>query len=230
MKIIKASASIMDPDHLIFGLRNIEYGARISHRSEENMNENTWTRFIQNVVVDHGDWSVVEHASCSVIAVMDRGITHEWVRHRLMSFTQESTRFVNYEKKMPPSFIYPIVGVECKACSSEIKIHEEDCKYDRDWVYGIVDAESRYKSLLKKGWRPQEARSVFPNALAAKIMTSANLRSWRHLLLMRTTKEAHPQIRQICDPLLEEFKKYVPLLFDDIIPGETQISNMRKPH
>lgn len=242
MKIIKPFAHILKPELLSEGLKMIEFGARISHRSEENMNENTWNRFIQNVVVDHGDWSVVEHCSISVMAVMDRGITHEWVRHRLMSFTQESTRFVNYEKKMPPSFIYPVPDRTCFRCldgdeawrdSDGLWWHgenQEDCHNDDGWMNAIHDAEFYYKKALQNGMRPQEARSVLPNALAAKILTTANLRSWRHLLLMRTTKEAHPQIRQICDSLLREFQQNVPLLFDDIIPGERQIDNMRRPH
>lgn len=246
MKIVKAQAMLMNPESLAQGLKNIEYGARISHRSEEDMKENGWNRFIQNVVIDHGDWSVVEHCHCSVIAVMDRGCTHEWVRHRLMSFTQESTRFVNYEKKMPSSFIYPIVGVECEHClaghefnfsdEKEYAFHEREnmvpikCPYNSNWLSLIEYSEFNYKQLLKEKWRPQEARSVFPNALASKIMTTANLRSWRHLLLMRTTKEAHPQIKEICVDLLSQFKKAVPLLFDDIEPEARQIDNMRKPH
>jgi thymidylate synthase (FAD) len=237
---------IKNPELLAYGLKNIEYGARISHRSEEDMKDDTWIRFIQNVVINHGDWSVVEHCYCSVIAVMDRGCTHEWVRHRLNSFTQESTRFVNYEKKMPPSFIYPIVGVECEYCLAgedfslnddrEYAFHERKemvpikCPYNPAWLSSMEYAEINYKQLLLDKWRPQEARSVFPNALASKIMTTSNLRSWRHLLLMRTTKEAHPQIREICIDLLKQLQQAVPLLFDDIDPNCTQIENMRKPH
>ena len=88
-------------------LKHVEWCARISHRSEDAVSLNSWKRIIQAVVLDHGDWSVTEHASVTVDAYVDRGITHEWVRHRLFAFTQESTRFVSYAKKMPPSFIQP---------------------------------------------------------------------------------------------------------------------------
>jgi len=235
----------------------IEYAARISHRSEDDQKEDSAERFLRAVVIDHGDWSVVEHVSVSVEILTDRGITHEIVRHRLASYTQESTRFVNYAKKMPPSFIYPIPGVECLPCLSGNeprfhRPHERDSSYDNGldegwyhidhdtseynhscsyfstWLKSIQDAENSYRILLEKGWRPQEARSVFPNALASKILVTMNLRSWRQILLMRTTKEAHPQMRQIMIPLLEEFKKMIPVLFEDIEPNARQVDNIKK--
>ena len=89
-------------------LRKIEWNARISHRSEEAQTKDSWNRFLTSVIMERGDWSVAEHAHATVDTTVDRGITHEWVRHRLFSFTQESTRFVNYEKKMPAAFINPI--------------------------------------------------------------------------------------------------------------------------
>ena len=92
----------------------------------------------------------------------------------------------------------------------------------------IDEAERSYRGLLAKGWRPQEARSVLPNALASKIWMTGNLRNWRHFFLMRTTKEAHPQMRQVTIPLLAEFQKVIPVLYEDIEPGASQIENARK--
>ena len=231
----------MERELLTTALSRIEYAARISHRSEENAGLDP-QRFIKSVVIDHGDWSVVEHISVSVEMVVDRGITHEIVRHRIASYTQESTRFVNYAKKMPPAFIYPKLNVECIYCTgndtptpridnSKPWLHglgEVECSYDPSWLMGIYIAEESYKALLIKGWRPQEARSVFPNALASKIIITMNLRSWRHFFLMRTSKEAHPQMRQVTIPLLSEFKKLIPVLYDDIIPESRQIDNICK--
>jgi len=262
MKIIRPYSVILNPPTLQDSLGKIEWCGRISHRSEEAQTADSWKRFIETVVVSHGDWSIVEHVSVTVDTVVDRGITHEWVRHRLFSFTQESTRFVNYEKKMPPSFIYPKPDIECEHClngssperrslSKDVKNyswtvqwgHQVEngeyidgyhkyytlCAYDKNWLDCIAQAEEGYKVLLSQGWRPQEARSVFPNALASRIITTGNLRNWRHFLIMRTTLEAHPQIRQVCIPLLEEFKKIFPVLFDDIISLQKQSEAMRKP-
>jgi thymidylate synthase (FAD) len=164
----------------------------------------------------HGDWSIVEHVNATVDAVVDRGITHEIVRHRLFSFTQESTRFVNYEKKMPPKFVMPEVFINSALLMD-------------DWKDAIDKIEKAYLGLIRAGVSPQISRSVLPNALASRIVMTSNLRNWRHFLIMRTTKESHPQMRQVTIPLLEEFKSMVPLLFDDIVPEARQADNLRLP-
>ena len=257
MKIIKPYAKIVnvsvsyDPCENVMtscdnnALGFIEWCGRISHRSEDKQTSDSYQRFIKAVVIEHGDWSIVEHVSASVDAIVDRGITHEWVRHRLFSYTQESTRFVNYEKKMAPSFIYPQVDVECEYCLAGNEVQTTDsrnywhtdsdpnedgaeCKYNVDWLRGITMCETSYKRLLQDKWRPQEARSVFPNALASRMISTANLRIWRHFFIMRTCAEAHPQMRQITIPLLKEFQETFPILFDDIVPNEKQAVAMRK--
>jgi thymidylate synthase (FAD) len=255
MKIVRQYAKIMEPELLAGALTRVEYAARVSHRSEDETSTNT-EKFIRAVVLSHGDWSVVEHVSASVEFLVDRGITHEIVRHRIASYTQESTRFVNYAKKMPPSFIYPKPEVECYQCLSgneptyHYGPHERDssrddedtpsagwrhtdqgrtaCLYDNEWLWAISTVEDKYKQLLAKGWRPQEARSVFPNALSSKIIVTFNLRTWRHFFLMRTSKEAHPQMRQVTIPLLAEFQRLVPVLYEDIVPESRQVDNIAK--
>ena len=241
MKIVQPYARIMEPELLAGALKRIEYAARVSHRSEENASDDS-EKFIRAVVIQHGDWSVTEHVSASVEFLVDRGITHEIVRHRLAAYTQESTRFVNYAKKMPPTFIYPKPDVVCELCegiseprSTTPTPHASwshggylQCGYDGRWLDSIAAAESAYKALLEAGWRPQEARSVFPNALSSKIIVTYNLRVWRHFFCMRTSKEAHPQMRQVVIPLLEEFKKLVPVLYEDITPEARQIDNICK--
>lgn len=124
-----------------------------------------------------------------------------------------STRFVNYEKKMPPSFIRPD-GLNDDAFAG--------------WVLGIQAAEGAYKRMIASGCAPQIARSVFPNALASRILITGNLRNWRHFMLMRSTKEAHPQMRQVTIPLLAELQEKVPIIFDDIIPLSRQVDNIAK--
>jgi thymidylate synthase (FAD) len=198
-------------------LRHVEWCSRISHRSEEAQTQDSWKRIIQNVVIEHGDWSVTEHASVTVDAYVDRGITHEWVRHRMGAYTQESTRFVNYQKKMAPSFVSPFVD----AANTRIDAAE-------NWQVLIEHCEMCYQDLISKGCAPQIARSVFPNALASRLIVTYNLRSWRHFFIMRTTKEAHPQMRQVTIPLLAEFKEKIPLLYDDIEPNAKQSESMKK--
>lgn len=213
-------------EHGIRLLRIIEYKGRISHRSEDSQTPESWERFIKAVVLGHGDWSIVEHASACVDVFVDRGITHELVRHRLFSFTQESTRFVNYEKKMPPAFIEPPgLSDDAEKASNGEAI---ELSTRQVWNHAINTAEAMYKRLLARGLPPQIARSVFPNALGSRIAMTANLRNWRHFLIMRTTKETHPQCREITIPLLQEFQEKIPILFDDIVPLESQAHALKK--
>jgi len=217
MELIEPYAKMIDVQDREAGvalLRKIEWCGRISHRSEDTQTETSWERFIQSVVIGHGDWSIVEHASVTVDAVIDRGITHEWVRHRIGAYTQESTRFVNYEKKMPPKFILPDFG-------------ENRGTYEA-FMNVLLTCEINYKQLLAYGVAPQLARSVFPNALASRLVTTYNLRNWRHFFLMRTTREAHPQMRQVTIPLLGNFQEFIPILFDDIVPNAKQSDNLKK--
>lgn len=228
MNIIKPYARIIIPDYPMAGidlLRRIEQIARVSHRSEAAQTEDSWRRFLTAVVLEHGDWSVTEHINVTVEAYVDRGITHEWVRHRLGAYTQESTRFVNYEKKMPPAFIAPELEDEPERAGNGEQVALSPYQL---WAHAVDTCERSYRRMIQLGVAPQTARSVFPNALASKLIVTYNLRSWRHFFLMRTSKEAHPQMREVTIPLLAEFKTMIPLLYDDIEPNQRQIENMRK--
>lgn len=212
--LIRIGSNVPDPIAGIQALQTIEYFGRVSHASEDSQTESSYLRFIPAVVINHSDWSIVEHVSATVDFLVDRGITHELVRHRLFSFTQESTRFVNYAKKKPARFILP-PGMTDQAAHY--------------WKTAIAQCEDAYKLLLSNNSTPQIARSVFPNALASRIIITGNLRNWRHFLIMRTTKESHPQMRQVTIPLLSQFQSIIPFLFDDIIPESRQADNMKLP-
>lgn len=218
MKIIEPSFTLSTPyseglnrTDGVRMLRFIEAQGRISHRSEDKQTLESWEKFIPAVVVGHGDWSICEHASITATIRTDRGITHEIVRHRLFAFTQESTRFVRNAGEM--EFIKPI--------NLPLTNPFTDC---------LTGAETAYHEALKQGIRPQEARSILPNALAATIAVTGNLRSWRWWFLARTTKETHPDFRRVSVPMLEQFKQIVPILYDDIQPEARQIDNARKAH
>ena len=214
MKIVEPYAKLVDFTHEdgIKALRKIEAIGRVSHRSEDRQTEDSYDRFIRTVVIGHGDLSIVEHVSVTVEAEVDRGITHEWVRHRLFSYTQESTRFVNYDKTgRELRFIRPPI-VEASTGS---------------WVRAMEVASTHYRGLLAAGYPPQTARSVLPNALSSKLIITGNLRSWRHFLIMRTSKETHPQMKQVTVPLLAEFQAKVPILFEDIAAESKQSEAMR---
>lgn len=229
IKVIPQSVELMYPELIPDALSRIELCARTSHASEGLQTSDSWKKFIPAVVINHGDWSVVEHVSATVRFVCDRGTSHELVRHRLASYTQSSTRFVNFNKKSLIEFIYPDVNVPlCQSCFDELNsLHT--CNYNPTWKESISNSVLRYNILLADGWPPQLARSVLPNALATTVVVTMNLRSWRQVLLARTTKEAHPQIKTLMLYVLNDFQKLVPFLFDDIIPGEMQRIAFSKP-
>ncbi len=195
-------------------LRAIEWSGRISHRSEDKQTVGSWDKFIRAVVLNHGDWSIVEHASVTTDWDVDRGVQQELTRHRPPSYTIESTRFVNYAKKQPARFIEP----------PEFKNERSRAAWQRN----VMTAEDCYLEMLASGEAPQIARDCFPLCLAGRIIMTANLRMWRHAFLMRTTREVHPKFRHVMIPLLEEFQGKIPILFEDIVPMARQVDNMRK--
>ena len=147
--------------------------------------------------------------------IVDRGVSHELVRHRVASFAQESTRYCNYGKDEHLTFIIPNW---CTEIESGVFTH---CDYIPDptetiWLHTMYKAEEGYLNMLAQGWTPQQARSILPNSLKTTINISCNIREWRHILKLRTAKTAHPQMREVMCPLLDEFKSKIPILFDDI--------------
>ena len=149
---------------------------------------------------------MIEHVGATVRFICDRGVTHEIVRHRIASYSQESTRYCNYSKSK--------FGNEITVIDPRPFI-PDGAKFDI-WKMAMQEAEQRYFSLIKCGMKPQMARSVLPNSLKTEIVMTANLREWRHFFFLRAAKPAHPQMRQLACPLLKEFRERVPVIFDDV--------------
>jgi thymidylate synthase (FAD) len=158
-------------------------------------------------IIKSGHESVIEHACASVLIICDRGVSHEIVRHRLASYSQESTRYCNYSKD---KFGNEITVV--KPCF----YNEGGVEYS-NWKLACMQAEEHYFNLIDAGSKPEEARSVLPNSLKTEIVMTCNLREWRHFFKLRTSKAAHPQMREIARLMLGKFKCLVPVIFDDIV-------------
>jgi thymidylate synthase (FAD) len=224
-KFISSTARIVSPstkDEGISLLRRIEECARVSLLSEDRMTEDSWLKFIKFVVMDKGDWSVAEHVYASVDFRLSRGIANELTRHRLFSYTQESTRFINYGKREGEiEFIMP---EEFRTAETASEVEAVD-----DYRQGCAAEEVRYMRQLKRGVKPQTARDGLPLGLASTVVVTGNLRNWRHLFMMRTSKETHPEFRYVMEPLLKDFQERIPILFDDILPGYKQSEAQSKP-
>ena len=203
MKVMDAFAEIMSPIDGEAVLRHIELCGRVCYKSEGRITAASARRFVGNLI-ERGHESVLEHFSFTVRFVCDRGVSHEIVRHRIASFSQESTRYCNYGAGDGGcTFIRPIM-------------FEKGSQRYREWVGAMERAERCYLDMLDAGAKPEEARSVLPNSLKTEVVMTANLREWRHFFRMRTAIAAHPQVREIASPLLGALKELVDVVFDDI--------------
>jgi len=210
MKIIKAGYEILTKlsENGIKELQHIERIGRVCYKSENKITDDgeSARKFVQ-MIIDKGHEAMIEHSSLSVKFIVDRGVSHELVRHRIASFAQESTRYCNYAKDKfgnEITVIKPLFFIE----GSE--------QYDF-WEHAMENAESYYFSLLESGATPQEARSVLPNSIKTEITITANYREWRNFFKLRTAEAAHPQMREVTIPLLAELKERLPIIFDDIV-------------
>ena len=206
----------------------IEQAGRTCYKSEEKVTDISNKAFAQSRLKD-GHESVIEHSAMTVRFIIDRGVSHELVRHRLCAFSQESTRYCNYKGGV--TFVIPpwtdlIEGEWCKVGSiilpfiSDLPAAEASIMYDLpayQWfLHTLYGCEKSYIKLLKNGWSPQQARSVLPNSLKTEIVVTANFREWRHIFKLRCSKAAHPQMREIMIPLRNKCKELVPVIFDDL--------------
>jgi thymidylate synthase (FAD) len=205
MRIIKPGFEFMTPISAQVIMEHLERCGRVCYKSEDKIAAGSAEKFLANIV-KRGHEAVLEHFSFTVKFIVDRGVSHEIVRHRMASYCQESTRYCNYSKD---------------GFGNEITVIEP-CFFEKGspewtlWKHACEVSERYYFNLLDWNRTPQEARSVLPTSLKTEVVMTANIREWRHFLKLRTSKAAHPQIREVAVPLLHELQQLVPVLFDDI--------------
>lgn len=190
-------------------LQKIEAAARTCYKSEGKIQEGSAAKLVAGLIKS-GHEAMLEHASVTVKFVVDRGISHELVRHRLASFAQESTRYCNYSKDDFGSEITFIIPEYLEYKSEGWNI----------WKESMKQAEDAYFKMLDFGLSPQQARAVLPNSLKTEVVMTANLREWRHFFKLRalgTTGKPHPQMLEVAVPLLEDMTNLIPVVFDDLV-------------
>jgi thymidylate synthase (FAD) len=218
MRLTKPSYDIMNITQS--PLQLLELSGRVCYKSEDLIKEGSAEKFVNKILHDYKHESVIEHSSLTVKLIIDRGVSHELVRHRLASYSQESTRYCNYGKSKYSGhvtfIIPPWVNIEpgIYKLGDKIPGATPACC---EWAWILLRSEQTYLNLLNEhNWTPQQARSVLPNSLKTEIVTTANFREWRHIFSQRTHKTAHPQMREIMIPLLIEISNLVPIIFDDL--------------
>lgn len=216
MRIIPASFSIEGYIDGIGICKAIEKAGRTCYKSEGKVTGDSYIKFIKKIIKS-GHHSVLEHEKITVRVICDRGISHELVRHRLSSYSQESSRYCSYNKN---KFGNEIAVIEpCFWPEKNIEGTVDWYKY-QIWLKSMKEAELYYMNLIELGAKAQEARDVLPNSLKTEIVISANLRQWRTFFFLRVSEAAHPQMREITIPMLEKFKELIPIIFDDILVSE----------
>jgi len=213
MRIVKAGYEILTQIDRSAFLKSIELAGRTCYKSEDKITEESAPKFVR-MLIKRGHEAMIEHApSISVKFICDRGVSHEIVRHRLFSFAQESTRYCNYGKEDSIIVIEPCFWLH-------VPNSPKVSWMNYMWVELMLKAEDAYMKLLQEGASPQEARAVLPNSLKTEIVVTGNVREWRHFFKLRVAKEAHPQMRELAMPLLNEMKQILPEIFDDIEVNE----------
>ena len=218
---------ILKPQHVIIGkdqieghriLKHIEKIARTCYKSEDLINDESAEKMIKKLIkMNH--LAMIEHASVSVLFTCDRGVTHEIVRHRVASYAQESTRYVNYSKDKfgnEIGYIDIAGGIALDTKMKDLPVETIDAIIS-EWHQACIDAEKHYMKMLELGATPQIARSVLNNSTKSDINVTMNLREWRHFFELRCDTPAHPQMRELVIPLLKEMSEVIPIVFDDLV-------------
>lgn len=243
MKIIKPKAEILRPSQTKEAIdaiyKNIEIAGRTCYKSEDKITPESARKFVKGLI-KRGHEAMIEHASMTVRFTVDRGVSHELVRHRIASFAQESSRYCDYSQDkfgnevtvIDPIFYNEIPETRkeeirkyftddfCHPSDLPETLNSIESRY-ADWFYSCYVACETYEEMLGYGATPEEARDVLPNSLKTEVVVTMNMREWRHFFKLRAagvTGKPHPQMVEVALPLLRECQKLMPELFDDIQP------------
>ncbi len=216
MMIQKPAVEVLRADRYEEMLRRIERIGRVCYKSEDKIEDGSAEKFIRGII-RRGHESVIEHESLTVKFICDRGVTHEIVRHRIASYSQESTRYCNYGKE---KFGSQITCIDLATGFQYDLDSETDRKKYDVWRRAMENAEASYFQMIELGATPQEARSVLPNSLKTELVVTMNLREWRHFFRLRADAAAHPQCREVARMLLERFAGDYPVFFADLLEAE----------
>jgi thymidylate synthase (FAD) len=188
---VKLESYTQDPE------RVIEKAARTCYRSEGRIGPGSDVALIRKLITS-GHESTLEHASATFRIVCDRGVSHELVRHRLASYSQESTRYCDY------------------ANGDIVFVLPPELEDDQDVLYVLEVAERAYQKLRRNGTPPQIARAVLPTCLRTEIVMTANLREWKHIMHLRASPKAHPQMQVVANMILKHLKEIAPTVFENV--------------
>lgn len=238
LEIIEPELQMLTPEAEIktFAQR-IEWAGRTCYKSEDRVTDDSADKFVRTIL-KRGHESVIEHCAITVKFIGDRSMSHQLVRHRLASYSQESQRYCNYGKEkdeskrslkvvLPPSIGTEVHGMRYRMDLSNGGIVVGHPDFDQEtflkegtpiwvWAMSCLTSYHSYLTLLEGNVRPEDARSVLPNATKTEVATTYNLRQWRHFFRMRCDKHAQWQIRGLAMAALKKFYEFCPSVFEDL--------------
>ena len=191
MKISKQEVKLLNCLSYEDMLKNIEIAGRTCYKSESEFTKESGENFVKKLI-KLGHESVLEHGSLTFKIKTNRNITHELVRHRIASYSQESTRYVKYD------------DIEFIPWNNYV---QEDFYKDIEWLYG---------ALIRKNIKPENARDILPGSVATTIIVTMNIRELRHFLKLRLDKAAHPQMRELANMIKEIVKENYPVFIGEL--------------
>lgn len=224
MRVITADSNLISKIDGLEMLKSIETVGRTCYKSEDRITDDSCTQFVRSLI-KRGHEAMIEHVSITVKFTCDRGVSHEVVRHRIASYAQESTRYCNYSKdKFGSGVTYIDIrkGIDNdlamqKALAEGTLTAENVNLIINEWFLACEDAEKHYLRMIELGASPNIARSVLNNSTKTEINVTMNLREWRAFFKLRVADTAHPQMREVTIPLLQELNILVPVVFEDIV-------------
>lgn len=191
-------------------MKNIERACRTCYRSEGKITEESYKTLLKNCIT-RGHESVLEHEKITIRMYCDLGVYKDITRHRIASFSIESTRYCNYGKDKFGNELKFI-----KPCNME-----EGTELYKLWEDACENIEKDYIEMSNLGALPDQLRMILPHSIAAEVTMTANIREWKHILSLRASNHTHPSIRQLMIPLLLHFKQIMPEIFENV-PYDTE--------
>ena len=209
----------------------VEQAGRVCYKSEDRIAPGTAEQFV-NRIVTSGHESVLEHASVTVRIIGSRAMSHQLIRHRIGAVSQESMRYCNYGRQYslkvicPPSIglapsdytitYFEVGGNDGWFVEKNGNPWEDGSTQQLRWLELTNATYKEYLTELEEGAKPEDARFILPNATKTEVVTTFNLRQWRHVFKMRCDSHAQWEIRAIMKGILAEFASAMPCVFNDL--------------
>lgn len=186
-------------------MKRLERACRTCYRSEDKVTEDSYKNLLKNCI-NRGHESILEHEKISIRMICDIGVYKDLTRHRIASFSIESTRYCNYGKDKFDNQIKFIKPVNIQEGTTEFGL----------WYNSMNVIEKTYNEMSRLGCTPDQMRMILPHSTAAEVNMTANIREWKHILSLRCSNRTHPAIQQLLIPLLLKFKTDMPEIFDGV--------------